>query len=108
VTTLVRPLHFYDGRLYYWKRKILIRTQTQKKLVDSQHMGASTLNLLALLEERESTQEREGERTLEDPPKRQEQETDREEEKDEVLGPTWSTTGSFDATSGSLHTRFIR
>jgi hypothetical protein len=71
-------------------------------------MGASTLNLLALLEERESTQEREGESSVEDPSKLQEQETNREEEKDEVLGRTWSTTGSFDATAGSLHTRFMR
>jgi hypothetical protein len=72
-------------------------------------MGASTLNLLALLEERErgSTQEKEAETTPEDPPKLQEQETDRGEEKDEVLGRAWSTAGSFDATTGSLHTRFI-
>ena len=90
------------------ERKILIRTQKQKKLVDSQHMGASTLNLLALLEERErGTHEKEGETTPEDPSKLQEQETDREEEKDEVLGRAWSTTGSFDATTGSLHTCFI-
>ena len=73
-------------------------------------MGASTLNVLAQLEERESTQEKEGERTSEDTPKLQEQETMREEEKedrtrisfqDEVLEQTWST-GAFDATTGSL------
>ena len=70
-------------------------------------MGASTLNILTELEEREGTHTREGERTLEDAPKLQEQETDREEDKedsakitctDEVLKQTSTTTGSLNAS----------
>ena len=76
-------------------------------------MCASTLNILTELEEREGTHTREGERTLEDAPKLQEQETDREEEKedsvritctDEVLKQTSTTTGSLNASLERTHT----
>jgi len=76
-------------------------------------MGASTLNILTELEEREGANEREGEKTLEDAPKLQEQETDREEEKedsaritctDEVLRQTSTTTGSLNASLERTHT----
>jgi hypothetical protein len=79
-------------------------------------MGASTLNILTELEEREGTHEREGEGTLEDAPKLQEQETDREEEKedsaritctDEVLRQTSTTTGSLNASLERTHTLFL-